>query len=897
MTSCPNCGAEMPAGGHCPSCSAETFADNPASASTAPVPGPPPFVMGRLPIAPGQRFGDRYTLVEEIGAGGMGQVYKAIDGKLGKTVALKLVRARSSGQERTIERFRRELSLAQEVTHPNVCRVYDLGEIDDTLFISMEYVDGQSLDELIQSVGTLSTKQTIAIGRQMCAGLEAIHARQIVHRDLKPANMMIDRSGQAILMDFGLAYHHGRDRLTGEGAILGTLAYISPEQAYGQPTDARTDLYALGLVLFEMLTGRRAPGDGGTAPLALREPGERCPPPSRFSPEVPAEMSAIVLRCLERDPGRRYGSARELEAALARLAATLSSGINSARMHLVAPGARLATALAAAVAGLAVAGGAGWWTTHRGVGGAAAHPVVAVLPLQMAGGPPDDNLGIGLADTLIAHLAGIPSLTVVSRTATGSGGDPRAQVRRMADEFGADYVVSGSVVRVDRRMHVTATLARPDDSVVWGGDYEGTVDDLFSLQRKLAEGVGGALSLRLTPADRARLARPSTTDPAALEAYSNAQALLEHPEVPGSVSRAIDGFRAALARDPLFALAHAALGRACWQQYTDTRDPSWARLAADSVTEALRLDPAEPATRLSLATVYAGTGRSDAAVEELHKILDRQPSNDDAHRLLGDALAAKSRWEEAIAELRTAVDLRPRYGDNLSHLGLALVGSGRYADAIAVYRRLAALQPQNPRAYQRLGTAYHEMGDDERAVENYRRALSLGPDARAYANLGSVEFSRGRFAEAAAAFAEAARLEPKSPVAQRNLGDAYARLDRPDDAAQAYRTAVALCEDLLRVNPKDGRTLGRLAVYEAKLGRREAAARHVADALALSPADADILYRKAVVDALAGRADAALSSLREALARGFSPSQAKADEDLASLRHREAFGAVLTASH
>src|SRR5207237_2877761 len=155
-------------------------------------------------------------------------------------------------------------------------------------------------------------KQTIAIGRQICAGLEAIHARQIVHRDLKPANVMIDRFGHAILMDFGLAYHHGRERLTGKGAILGTLAYISPEQAHGQPTDARTDIHAVGLVLFEMLTGRRAPGDGGTAPLALRELAERCPPPSRFAPDIPRELDTIVLRCLEREPSRRYLSASEL---------------------------------------------------------------------------------------------------------------------------------------------------------------------------------------------------------------------------------------------------------------------------------------------------------------------------------------------------------------------------------------------------------------------------------------------------------------------------------------------------------------------------------------------------------------------------------------------------------
>jgi tetratricopeptide (TPR) repeat protein len=887
----------MATGGHCPACSAETFPDHMASGTTAPVLGPPPRGMAPFRVSPGQRFGVRYTLVEEIGAGGMGQVYKAIDGDLGKTVALKLVRAGSGAQEPTLERFRRELTLAREVTHPNVCRVYDLGEIDGMLFISMEYVEGQSLDDLIQSVGTLSTKQTIAIGRQICAGLEAIHTRQIVHRDLKPANVMVDRSGHAIVMDFGLAYHHGHARLTGEGAVLGTLAYITPEQAHGQATDARTDIYAVGLVLFEMLTARRAPGDGGTAPLALRDRGERCPPPSRFAPEVPAELDAIVLRCLERDPARRYASTRELEAALARLAATLSSGVSAGRVRISAPKGGLATAAATGVVVLALAGVAGWWSTHRTRAAVPPHPVVAVLPLDMVGGPPNDHLGIGMADALIAHLAGIPSLTVVSRSANGSPGEARGQVRRLAHELGADYVVSGSILRVDHRMRITATLVRPDDSVAWGGDYEGTMEDLFALQRKLAEGVSSALAVNLTPNDRARLARPATTDLAAFAAYSDGRALLEHPEVPGNLTRAIEAFRNAVTRDPRFALAHAALGEAYWRQYGETRDATWTKLAKDAVTEALRLDPGEPGIRLALARIYAGTGRPDAAIDELRKVLDRQPSNDDAHRQLGDLLAGQSRWEEALAELQKAVELRPKFADNLSHLGVVLVSAGRYVEAVTAFHRLTELQPDNPRNFQRLGTAYHYAGDMARALENYRRALALGPDSKAYSNIGSLESARGHFEEARAAFAEATKLEPRNALMHRNLGDAYARLGRREESEQAYRAAIALCEDELRVNPKDAHTLGRLAVYEAKLGRRAAADRHVAEALALNPADGDVIYRKAVVHALAGRPDTALTALREALARGYSAPQARTDEDLASLRGRPEFGAALAAPH
>jgi tetratricopeptide (TPR) repeat protein/tRNA A-37 threonylcarbamoyl transferase component Bud32 len=880
----------VPTGGHCPSCSAETFGDDDASASTQPIPGPPPRGLGpgSFRIAPGQRFGERFTLVEEIGAGGMGQVYKAIDVTLGKTVALKLVRARSGAQEQTMERFRRELTLAREVTHPNVCRVYDLGEIDGTLFISMEYVEGQSLDDLIQSVGTLSTKQTIAIARQICAGLEAIHFRKIVHRDLKPANIMVDRAGHPILMDFGLAYAHGRERLTGEGAILGTLAYISPEQAVGQATDTRTDIYALGLILYEMLTGRRAPGDGGTAPLALRDSGERCPPPSRFSPDVPGELDAIVLRCLERDPARRYASCLELEEALARLAATLSSGVSAGRVRIPRGRGPAASVTAAAVVLAALGGAGGWWKSHQPRAVAGVRPVVAVLPLEnVSRDPADDYLGVGLADTLITRLAALPAVTVVSRSATlEQRGRPTAAV---AKHLGATYLVSGGVQRADRRLRVTLNLVRPDDSVAWGKEYDGHLDDVFALHRVAAESLSEALQVSLSDTDRQRLARPPTSDGEAFAMYSHARALLERPDVPGNVPRSIDALEKAIQRDPRFALAHAALGEAQWARYLETRDVAAVGKAQDAITEALRLDPDQPLTRIALALVYRGTNRGPQAAEELRRILVRRPADDEAHRLLGEILLDQGRAEDALAELRKAIEERPGFWRNHASLGQALLRGARYQEAAAAFQRAIELQPDNSRAFQMLGTVYSLMADDERAVVNYRRAIELAPDSRAYSNLGTTYYRQGKFADAARAYEDAVRLEPHSPAKYRNLGDVYARLGQRERARQAYLRAVELSENLLRVNPGDARTLGLMALSESKLGHHGPAARHAEEARRLSPADGEVLYRNAVVAALAGHPDAALSALDQALSRGYSAADAARDDDFGTLRDTPAF--------
>jgi tetratricopeptide (TPR) repeat protein/tRNA A-37 threonylcarbamoyl transferase component Bud32 len=884
----------VPPGGHCPACSGATFAEDAASAaSTAPIAGPPPRGLAFPRLAPGQRFGDRYTLIEEIGAGGMGQVYKAIDVRLGKTVALKLVRTGFEDQDQTLERFRRELTLAQEVTHPNVCRVYDLGEVDGTLFISMEYVDGQTLDDLIQSVGTLSTKQTIAIGRQICAGLEAIHQRRIVHRDLKPANAMIDRSGHAIVMDFGLAYHHERDRLTGQGAILGTLAYISPEQAYGQPTDARTDIYAAGLVLFEMLTGKRAPGDGGSAPLALRPAGERCPPPTHLSPEVPPEMSAIVLRCLERDPAHRYASAGELDAALARLAANLSSGISAGRVRPLPVRTPVASVTAAAVVVVALGGAGGWWTTaHRPHPVAGRRPVVAVLPLDnVSNDPGDEYLGVGIADTLITRLAGVPAVTVVSRSAALElRGRPSATVAR---ELGATYLVNGGVQRADHRLRVTLNLVRADDSVAWGEELEGDIDDVFALHRKAAETLTEALEVSLSDTERQRLARAPTGDADAYAMYARARTLLERRDVPGNVGGAIDTLKRAVQKDPSFAQAHAALGEAYWIQYQETRDEAAVGQAFGAITEALRLDSGQPLTRFVLARLYNGTGRTDQAMEELRRVLALQPGNDDAHRLLGDILLARGASAEALAELERAVQIRPDYWENESFLGYAYYRLGRFPEAVRHFQRVTELQPDGSRGFQMLGAAYQSMGENDRALKSYEKAIAIRPDVRAYGNMGALYYVQGRYAEAARALEEAIRRDANLPRQLRYLGDSYRQLGQADKARECYLKVVKLEEDALRVNPRDADALSLMALAEAKLGRAADADRHLADAQAAAPRDKDVLYRKATVQALRGEKAEAMVTLDAALKQGYSPVLARQETDLAALRNLPGYKALV----
>ncbi|HVQ30460.1 MAG TPA: serine/threonine-protein kinase, partial [Vicinamibacteria bacterium] len=483
---CALCGAED--GGEegiCPSCSrlsasfTETLGPqesaNPTDDATSPLlVGPLPLPVSRLgglTFAPGEAFGERYTIVEEVGAGGMGQVYKAIDRQLGRAVALKLIKRDLAARPESLLRFQRELSLAQQVTHGNVCRVHDLGEVQGIRYISMEYVEGQTLEDLIRSVSHLSPKQMVALARQICAGLEAIHERGIVHRDLKPGNIMVDRLGHPLVMDFGMAYRPGAQKLTAAGSVLGTLAYLSPEHARGFATDPRSDIFALGIIFFEMLTGRRPPGDEGSLPLALRDASEICPPPSRLVPEIPPALDAVVLRCLERDPKQRYASARELEHALDELAVTLFSSLSVAglpaaatpRPATTAPppqpwmsrvGIAWLTAAAAVVVALLLAWPRFFPPKPR-------LSSLALLPLEYTGPEANAYLREFLPVVVGDALRRVPDLQVAPFASTRSFG-PGDEPAMVARALGVEHVVRGSV-RVEKGQ-VESRL------VVWGRD-------------------------------------------------------------------------------------------------------------------------------------------------------------------------------------------------------------------------------------------------------------------------------------------------------------------------------------------------------------------------------------------------------------------------------------------
>jgi serine/threonine-protein kinase len=880
--SCISCGAEAVGDdGLCAACSAKSFELSLARPRTArglaPSGGAP-----LLAFAPGEPFGSRYTVVEEVGAGGMGQVYKALDRTLGRTVALKLIRPGSDGGGELVARFRRELALAQAVTHPNVCRVHDLGEVRGAVYISMEFIEGQSLEDLIRSVGHLSPRQTLALGRQVCAGLAAIHEKAIVHRDLKPSNVMVDREGHARVMDFGMAYHPQAEKLTVEGNVLGTLAYVAPEAARGAPPDVRSDLYAVGIVLFEMLTGRRPPGDDSGLPLALREPPEPCPPPSRLAPEVPAAVDAIVLRCLERDPARRFATARDVDAALGRALDTISSSTTRVPLPFVRiqAGTRrflpvLAIALAVVAAALLAA--------------RALRPSkpasVALLSLAYEGPAQSEAVRDLLPLLLTERLRSATGIEVAPFTSSRGFG-PRDDVRSVARQLGVSFIVEGDVrVLGERLQGGLRLLSSADGRPVWSRPLEGDLANPFPDSAAIAGELASALGRRAPPLRRG-------PDPRALLRYAEGKRLLEGWDVERNHAKAAAAFADAVRLDATFAEAHAGLALARWKEFEETGNAALVEEAKTAADRALSLAPALPEAHLAMGAVLLGRGQSAEAAASFEEALRLAPADDGACRRIADAYASLGRADDALRFFDRAIALRPAYWWNPNAKGAFYLRTGRLGPARSLFNEVIRLHPDSDTGYSNLATSYLLEGRPADALPLLAAALRINPSPQAHNALGLAHYAAGRYADAAEDFQHAIGAGSEDLTYYGNLGDALRQSGRRADARRAYDRAAELGRAGLALRPEDAETRAELAMFLAGGGQCPEA---LVETHRVESADPTLHYYVAIASALCGDRAAALEHARRAVAGGV-VMDVETNPDLRSLLDdralRDALGAA-----
>ena len=861
-----------------------------------------------MALAAGTSVG-RYEIQSALGAGGMGEVYLARDPLLSRTVAVKLLPAAFATDPDRLRRFEQEAQATAALNHPHILAVHDVGRIGDQPFIVMEYVRGETLAAYIRR-GRPSLRRSLEIGIEIADALDAAHRARIVHRDLKPANIMMTGDGHVKVLDFGLAKFLEHDTSapttgartpqleTTTGQLLGTPVYMSPEQLLGDAIDQRTDIYTLGVILFEMLTGQR-PHDGDVLEL-LRNAALTTPIRTVRDVDgtIAPEVSALVARCMARNPSNRFQTAGELNVELQRLlsegvaskGSRFSSRENPSLTPEVQKRRRYRFAAWLVVGAVAVAGLVSIPLTDRiGIRALfrAERPVIAVLPFEnLTNDASNANLGSGVAYSLTNSLARLPAISVIPWSSMLDAGALQGR-DDIAREVGATMVLEGGIQQAGGKLRITARLVRRDRTQVWSGDAEGGLEEMFSMQNQLAEGLLSELRIALTPDDLQRLKKVPTRHEDALKAYLYGLELMDSPD-GASYDAAVALFQKATSIDTDFSLAFAALGETYRRRSVRIRDTKLMERASGALTEALRLDKDQPEVRLLRARVYRSTGRPELAMNEVRIVLAEQPDNDNARRLLGQLLAAAGNHDDARRELVKAAELRPDYWPNHEVLGLFFYETGRLEEAIKAFTEVTRLKPDDATPFQQLGSMYIALGDYDRARQSSEKSNKLRPNAGSYANLGFIAFARRRYDDAARLYEAARKLQPGLPVNHGNLADAYRRIpSREGEARALYLEAIKLGEKALEVNPDDMATFAQLGVYYAKVGLRDDARRMVDRAR--TSTDANVLYFRAVTLALIQQPDAAMNVLVEAIERGYPVHLAREDVDLASLRSRTDF--------
>jgi serine/threonine protein kinase/tetratricopeptide (TPR) repeat protein len=858
-------------------------------------------------LQPGVLFGGRYEIMGVLGQGGMGAVYKARDRELDRLIALKVIRPELATDPAILQRFKQELILSRNITHKNVVRIFDLGEADGIRFISMEYVDGEDLRAILRREGKFSPTDAITVVEQVCRALDSAHSEGVIHRDLKPQNIMRDKHGRIVVMDFGLARSLGDSGMTQTGAIVGTMEYMSPEQALGSALDQRSDIFSVGLIFYELLTGR-APYEAETAIASLmKRTREEARSASDVDASVPRSLSAIVSRCLEREPANRYHSAVELlqqlttwEANPNISAETLSKMISHpivrrSRFSLDLPG-KSWMWIAGAVLVVALATLAGRTLLNRpgtssgemaqGIPSLKQGKYVAILPLKKVGD--EKALGYvadGIQEALAAKLFQLKEVHLASSDAVDKAVARNLPLSKLARELGVNLVLQGMVQGNSEKLRVTLGL---DDAAtgkrVWSQEFPGAPGDVLALEDQIYGTVATALALKPTNEEQARVGAHPTENLKAYDLYLQGRNTLRNGHSQDAYRQAGGLFEQAIDKDPNFALAYAGLADSSLRMYGESKETIWAQKATLAAQQAERLSNNLPEVHLSLGSVYSTTGKYTQAVAELKRALELAPNSDEAYRNLGDAYNYSGQSDEAIAAYQKAVAANSYYWTNHTALGNAYLGLGDNAKALPEFQKVIEIAPDSPMGYEGVGSVYLRQGKWGEAIPQYQKALTLAPDSPTYSNLGTAYFFLKNYDQATKMYEKAVEMTPNDEQLLGNLGDSYRWSGHSDQASAAYGKAISLAFQELQVNPRSASIMGDLGLLYAKKGDAANALQYTNQARAISPDDVQLMYSEALVKALVGKPEDAIKPLKLALEKGYPAQEAWNDPELQKLQ-------------
>ena len=707
-------------------------------------------------LTTGSAFAGRYQIIEELGKGGMGRVYKVFDAEVKEKVALKLLKPEIAAGRETIERFRNELKFARKIRHKNVCQMFDLAKEENTYYITMEYVCGEDLKSMIRMSKRLSVGTAVDLAKQVCEGLAEAHKLGVVHRDLKPQKIMIDREGNARIMDFGIARSLRGKGITGAGVMIGTPEYMSPEQVEGKDIDQRSDIYSLGVILYEMVTGR-VPFEGDTPfTIGMKHKSEIPKDPKELNAQIPEDLSELILRCLEKNKEKRYQSASELCVELEKI----EKGIPTTEREtparrpftskeitvtfnlkkLIIP---VLLVLAIIIAGV-IAGR--FILKKHGAPTLSVGHSIGVLPFaDLSSAKDHEYMCDGISETLINALSSIKDLHVPARTSAFSFKGKDVDVREIGKKLNAETVLEGSVQVSGNRLGITAELVNVADGFqLWSEGYERGVDDIFAIQDEIAQTIVKTLKIKLLGEKEATLVKRYTESREAYDLYMRGLYFLDK-RGETNLKKAVNCFQEAIGKDPTYALAYAGLSE------TFATIGDWNYLPADEAFPKAR-EAAQQALEIdnSLAEAHCALGQVKyiydwdwpGAEVEFKRAISLNPNYAVVHKEYGEFLTKLGRFDEALQEMKKAQELDPLSLVILAIGGWPLHYSRQYDQAIEQNKKVLAMDQNFEPAQLYLAQTYLAKGMHEEALKYFKKLNDPYRIGISYAKMDKIAEAR-----------------------------------------------------------------------------------------------------------------------------------------------------------
>ncbi len=652
----------------------------------------------------GSTFAGRYDVLEELGRGGMGRVYKVFDRRIKEEVALKLLRPDIADDPKVVERFSNELKYARKIVHKNVGRMYDLGEAEGILYITMEFVSGEDLKAFIRRAGLLSISKTLVIAEQVCEGLSEAHKLGVVHRDLKPQNIMIDKSGNAHIMDFGIARSLNAEGITDTGVMIGTPDYMSPEQVEGQDVDQSSDLYSLGIILYEMVTGRVPFHADSAFALGMKHKSEMPLNPQTINPHIPGDLNRLILKCLAKDRKKRYQNAEEIlsDLKIIKENITTTREISGEIKTITAPLARE--------------------TEQKSI---------AVLPfVDLSPQKDQEYFCDGLAEELINSLTHISELRVAARSSSFAFKGKDLDIRDVGKTLSVESVLEGSVRKAGNRLRITAQIINVSDGYqIWSERYDRDMDDIFAIQDEISLGIVDNLRIKLLKGERTKVIKRHTEDKEAYNLYLKGRYFWNRRH-EGDMMKAIECYQQALTKDPSYALPYVGIADVfnvfgLWS-FIDPKE-AFSKAKA-SVSKALELDN-------SLGDVYTSLGFINMcfdwdwneAEKNYKRGIELNPKNAYAHGWYSIFLVSQKRNKEAVGEAHIALELESLSPLMSALLGVVLGYAGDIEKGREQLTKALEMEPNLPMAHLWLGQLYFLSPEDyEKAIVHLQKAAQLG---------------------------------------------------------------------------------------------------------------------------------------------------------------------------